>query len=157
MGFLCHFGTFVLVAERAPAENKNGPPSHRVDSTPTRCSKQQSSSAIESLTGYHAQRPSRERVSSNAVTGKVTACSWPDVTFSDLHTFIAPEGLCQCIFLVAGVWSANRKLGLSSGEWARQRYSREMIPIGTHSSRPVQRRPAQADPGFRDDPTAVFK
>ena len=71
MGFLCHFGTFVLVAERAPAENKNGPPSHRVDSTPTRCSKQQSSSAIESLTGYHAQRPSRERVSSNAVHGKV--------------------------------------------------------------------------------------
>ncbi|MBV9678492.1 MAG: hypothetical protein JO185_19295 [Acidobacteriaceae bacterium] len=88
-----------------------------------------------------------------AVSGKVTACSWPDVTFSDLHTFIAPEGLCQCIFLVAGVWSANRKLGLSSGEWARQRYSREMIPIGTHSSRPVQRRPAQTDPGFRDHPT----
>ena len=72
MGFLCHLGTFVLVAEKAPARARTGPPWHRVDSTPARCSKQQSSSAIESLMGYHAQRPSRKRVSANAVPGKVT-------------------------------------------------------------------------------------
>src|SRR4051812_4465061 len=81
MGKVCPFGTFVLVAKQVPQCGTEGGPSwHPADSTPNAPSQQHRSCASKHLLGPHAQRPSRKRVSSNSVPGKVTYYSSEEAT-----------------------------------------------------------------------------